>query len=506
VPAPPPAHPGLTLAATCLAQGMILLDVTIVNVALPAIQRALDVTPANLEWVVSAYTLALATLILVGGALGDRYGRRRIFLIGLVLFTACSALCALARDDPALIVARGLQGIGGALMTALTLSILVDAFPPERRTGAIGTWAAVAGLGFGLGPIVGGLLIAAFDWSAVFWVNVPIGAVTLVMTLLGVRESRDPAAKALDPLGAALVVAGLLLLTLALVETNHLAWTSPRIVALLAASAVLLASFVAWERRAPSPMLPLQLLAQPRFACALVLFACAYLALAGMFFYVTLYWQNLRGWSALRTGLSWIPLNLPFLLLSLNAGRLGKALGARAVVTIGLVLAAAGMIGMAELGVTSSYAIAWPWFVVMGAGYGMLVPAISSAAMGDVPAGSAGVGSGLLNSARQLGASVGLAIVGSLGVSATARVWNRGGEALFAGAAAELQRVAGAQIHAVAAALGPHALAPATDAFLAGYRVALWAAGLALAAASVAACIGLVPSTDDGATASSRAG
>src|SRR5262249_10727758 len=171
----------LTLVAMCVTQGMILLDVTIVNVALPAIQRDLGVTPGNLEWVINAYALALATLILVGGALGDRYGRKRVLLIGLVVFTACSALCALARDDPALIVARALQGIGGALMAALTLSILVDAFPPERRTSAIGTWAAVAGLGFGVGPIVGGLLIAAFDWAAVFWVNVPIGLVALVL-------------------------------------------------------------------------------------------------------------------------------------------------------------------------------------------------------------------------------------------------------------------------------------------------------------------------------------
>src|SRR5262249_19509645 len=163
---------------------MILLDVTIVNVALAVIQRDLGVTPANLEWIVSAYTLALATLILVGGALGDRYGRKRVFLIGLVVFTLCSALCALSPDYSGLIAARALQGIGGALMAALTLSILVDAFPPEERTRAIGTWAAVAGLGFGMGPILGGFLVQQFGWSAVFWVNVPIGLTGLVLAVI----------------------------------------------------------------------------------------------------------------------------------------------------------------------------------------------------------------------------------------------------------------------------------------------------------------------------------
>jgi EmrB/QacA subfamily drug resistance transporter len=495
-------RPGLTLVAMCIAQGMILLDVTIVNVALPAIQRELGVTPANLEWVINAYSLALATLILVGGALGDRYGRKRVVLIGLVVFTACSVLCALARDDPELIVARALQGIGGAFMAALTLSILVDSFPPERRTSAIGIWAAVAGLGFGVGPVVGGLLIAAFGWSAVFWVNVPIGLVALVVTAVGVRESRDPGARALDPLGALLVAGGLFLLTFALIATNEESWTAPRTVAMLLAAVVLLAGFIAWERRAPSPMVPLGLFGLRRFACANIVFWAAYLALASMFFYVTLYWQNLRGWSALRTGLAWIPLNLPFLVVSLNAGRLGATFGPRLITTVGLLLAAAGMIGLAQLGVASSYQLAWPSYVLNGLGYGLLSPAVSSAAMGDVPRASAGVGSGVLNSARQVGVSVGLAVIGSLGVAATTRAWERALDALPAAvqeeAASLVQRVAGGEGHAVATALGAEALAPAFAAFLAGYRVALWAAGVVLAAAAVVAFAGMSPAAEEG--------
>ena len=185
----------LTLVAMCIGQGMILLDNTIVNVALPAIQSGLRVSPGNLEWTVNAYVLALASLIILGGALGDRYGRRRLFLVGLVIFTVFSAACALSRSDAALILNRGLQGAGAAIMAPLSLSILIDAYPPERRTTAIGIWASVAGLGFGAGPIVGGVLIQLSGWPAVFWVNVPIGIAGFVLAWVEVRESRDPGAR-----------------------------------------------------------------------------------------------------------------------------------------------------------------------------------------------------------------------------------------------------------------------------------------------------------------------
>jgi EmrB/QacA subfamily drug resistance transporter len=488
-------RPGLTLVAMCIAQGMILLDVTIVNVALPAIQRDLHVSTGNLEWVISAYTLSLATLILVGGALGDRYGRKRVFLLGLVVFTTCSALCALARTDPQLIVARALQGVGGALMAALTLSILVDAFPPERRTSAIGTWAAVAGLGFGIGPIVGGILLSAFSWSAVFWVNVPIGVAAVALAAVGVRESRDPGARVLDPVGALLAATGLFLLTFGLIETNRAAWGSPRVAGSLVAAMLLLAMFVVWERRVASPMVPLGLLRARRFASANTIFFLVYLSLTGMFFYVTLYFQNLRDWSALRTGLSWIPLNAPFLAVSVNAGRLGARFGGRAVVTAGAFLAAAGMLGLASLHVESSYSVVWPCYVLIGLGYGLLVPAVASAAMADVPPGSAGVGSGILNSARQVGSSVGLAVLGSLGISAVARSWRETvltlPDPLQLRAASLTQLVAGGQGELVAATVGQQVAPPAFAAFMSGYRAALCAAGLSLLAAALLASVGL---------------
>ena len=214
-----------TLLAVCVGQAMILLDVTIVNVALPSIQRELGVTPANLEWVINAYCLTLGSLLLVGGALGDRYGRKRVYIVGLTLFTLLSAACALAQDDPQLIAFRALQGGGAALMAPLTLAILVDAVPPERRTTAIGIWAGVASLGVGLGPVLGGVMIEAFDWSAVFWVNVPLGVLGVALALVGVRESRDPDARRIDPVGTLLVATGLFLLTFGLIETNEHPWT-----------------------------------------------------------------------------------------------------------------------------------------------------------------------------------------------------------------------------------------------------------------------------------------
>ena len=317
----------LTLVAMCIGQGMILLDNTIVNVALPAIQRGLGVTPGNLEWTVNAYVLALASLIILGGTLGDRYGRKRLYLIGLVVFTIFSAACGLASRDVALIVCRGLQGVGAALMAPLTLSILVDAYPPEERTTAIGIWASVAGLGFGMGPIVGGLLIGQFGWPAVFWVNVPIGIAGFALALAAVRESRDPGARALDPVGNVLVSGGLFLLTFALIETNVHPWLSPYTLSLGALALVLLVAFLVHEARTAHPMVPLGLFKDRVFSSANALYMLAYAALAGMFFFVTLYFQNVKGWSAVRTGMSWIPLNALFLAIAPFAGRLVKRYG-----------------------------------------------------------------------------------------------------------------------------------------------------------------------------------
>ncbi len=485
----------LTLVASCIGQAMILLDVTIVNVALPSIQRDLGVTPANLEWVINAYSLALASLLLAGGALGDRYGRKRLYLAGLGSFTVFSAACALASDDHQLILFRTLQGASAALIAPLSLAILVDAYPPERRTFAIGIWAAVASIGFASGPVAGGLLIRLFDWSAIFWVNVPIGIVGVVLSLVGVAESRDPAARRLDPAGTALASSALFLLTFALVETNEHPWGSAEIVSLLAGAAVAFAAFLCWEGASDHPMVPLELFRSLRFSSANTVAFLAYAALAGFFFYITLYFQSARGWSALETGLSWIPINGGFLAVTPFAGRIGARFGAARVGGLGLLAAAAALAGLTQLGADTTYAAAVPSYVVVGLGFGLAVPAMSSAAMGAVDPGYAGAGSGILNSCRQIGTAVGLAVLGSVGVAAATHAWGDRVARLPAAArsaAPELaQRVAGGQAHAVGERLGAAAVRPALDSFLAGFHIALWLAAAAALAASLVAFVGL---------------
>jgi MFS transporter, DHA2 family, methylenomycin A resistance protein len=403
-----------TLIAACFSQFMILLDVTIVNVALPAIQRELDVSPGTLVWTINAYVLPLAAFILVGGTLGDRYGRKRVFALGFALFTLFSAGCALSTSDHELIAFRALQGVGAALLAPLSLSILVDAFEPERRAWAIGIWATIAGFGFGLGPVLGGVLIEVFDWSAIFWVNVPIGVAGLLTTLVHVRESRDPNARRLDLGGAALASGALFCLTLGLVETDDHAWTSAFTLAFLGAAVGLGAAFLVYEARHPDPMLPLDFFRRRAFTIANLDYALLYAALAGTLFFVSLYFQNVKGFSALETGLSWLTMNGPFLLVSPFAGRLQARLGARRVVIGSALLAGLGVLDFALLDADSPFVQALPGYVLVGVGYGAAVPAISAVAMGAIEVERAGVASGVLNTARQVGSAVGLATLGSI--------------------------------------------------------------------------------------------
>ena len=409
-----------TLIAACFAQFMILLDVTIVNVALPSIQRELDVTPGTLVWTINAYVLPLASFILVGGSLGDRYGRKRVFALGFALFTLFSAGCALSTSDHMLIAFRALQGVGAALLAPLSLSILVDAFEPERRAWAIGMWATIAGFGFGLGPVLGGALIEAFDWSAIFWVNVPIGLAGLLATLAHVRESRDPNARRLDLGGAALASGALFCLTLGLAETDDHAWTSAFTVGFLGSAVALGAAFLVFEARHREPMLPLDFFRRPAFTVANADYALMYAALAGTLFFVSLYFQNVKGFSALETGLSWLTMNVPFLLVSPFAGRLQARFGARRVVVGGALLGGLGVLDFALLGLDSPFVQALPGYVLVGVGYGAAVPAISAVAMGAIEVERAGVASGVLNTARQVGSALGLATLGSIATAVAA--------------------------------------------------------------------------------------
>src|SRR5262249_35675158 len=318
---------------------MILLDMSIVNVALPSIQRDLDVATDDLVWIVNAYVLTFASFILLGGRLGDRFGRRRFFVVGFAIFTAFSAACALSTDEGRLITFRALQGVGAALLAPLALSIIVDAFPAERRPFAIGVWAGVAGVGFAAGAGVGGLLLAVFDWPSGFWVNVPVGIAAIGLTLAVVRESRDPSARTLDLEGAALASAGLVCLTIALTEVEDQGWLSVFTISFLLAAGVLLVAFVCHEARASEPMLPLGFFRRPAFGTANAMYALLYASFGGMVFFVTLFLQNVWGYSPLETGLSFLFLSVTFLVVATFEGRIQGRLGTSFVVVAGSAVA-----------------------------------------------------------------------------------------------------------------------------------------------------------------------
>ncbi len=485
----------LTLIAMSVSQGMILLDITIVNIALPSIQSELHMSAGLLEWVISAYALTLATLIPLGGTLGDRFGRKRVFLVGLVVFTLASAACALSSVDVALIAFRVLQGVGGAAMSALTLSILSEAYPSETRAGAIGVWAAVSALGFGLGPVIGGVLIGLFDWSSVFWVNVPIGVVGFIMAIIGVSESRDPSARRLDPAGIVLSAGGLFAVTFGFIEAAGRAFSSPAVLGPIVAGVALLAVFVWWEHRCHSPMAPPALLRDSGFRTSCSVYFLSYLALASVMFFVTLLFQDIKGWSALHTGLTWLTMNVPFIVMAQLSGRAQQRFTASRVVIAGCLVGAAGVLLLSFVTTSTSFALAGAGYVLLGAGYGTLVPGITSVAMRTVPVGTSGVAAGILNASRQVGTSVGLGFVGFLGVRAATNRWTASIAHLPAGsqhtATGLTQNVSSGDVAAVTAQLGAPAGQSATAAFLHGYAVAITVCALALVLAAGSTYLGL---------------
>ena len=474
---------------------MMVLDVMIVSVALPSLQHELHLSPAGLEWVVSAYALALATLIPMGGALGDHFGRKRTFLCGLGVFTLASVGCALAPSGGALIGFRVIQGIGGAVMSSLTLALITEAYPPEDRTGPIGLWAAVSGLAVAGGSVIGGLLLSAFPWSSIFWVNVPIGIATAAIATVAVAESREPVPRPFDTGGVVLSAAGLLLLTFGLVYSSDASWHSPVAIISVVAGLLILVAFARWERRTPFPMVPAALLRTRSFGRAAAVYLLAYLAFSGFIYYVTLFFQNVDGWSALRTGLSWLFFCLPYFAVAQLSGRIARYLPVAAAVGWGCLIAAAGLLGMSQLTATTPFA--WPavCYVLVGVGFALMVPAGSAAAMADVPAGSSGIGSGLFNACRQLGTAIGLAILGAIGVGVALARWH--GDTASLPAAARHRavqagpQVAGGQVHAAAGYVGGHALQAATAAFLQGFEVAVLLAGVILILAAAVGFLGL---------------
>jgi len=404
-----------TLGAVAFGLFMIMLDNTIVNVALPSIQRDLHIGISELEWVFNGYALTFGVLMLTGGKLADLFGRRRIFIVGLVIFTGASLACGLASSAGLLIGARVVQGVGSALMNPATLSIITATFPPRQRGMAIGIWAGVAAMALAIGPLVGGLITQHISWNWIFFINVPVGILAIIVTRLVVAESRDTSAnQRLDLPGLLSSAVGLFALTYGLIEANKYGWTSGRILGLFALAAVGLAVFVVLELRQRSPMLDLSLFKSGTFAGANTVMLLVGLAMFGVFFYNSLFIQNIMGYSAVQTGATFLPMTVLIILVAPAAGKFSDRVGSRWLMGGGMLLLSISLLIFSRLDAGSDFWNLLPGLIVGGLGMGFVMTPTTAAAMGSVPTDKAGVGSAVLNSMRQVGGSLGIAVMGAI--------------------------------------------------------------------------------------------
>ena len=404
-----------TLAAVAFGLFMIMLDNTVVNVALPSIQRDLDARLSELEWIVTGYALTFAALILTGGKLADLLGRRRVFISGLFVFTLASLACALAPSAEFLIGARVVQGAGAALMNPATLSIISATFPPRERGAAIGIWAGVSATALAIGPLVGGLLTEHVGWSSIFYINVPIGAIAIVASFLLIDESRDLSdGQRPDLPGLVSSGIGLFALTYGLIEGGQKGWTSALILGAFALAAVALALFVVLESRQRAPMLDLSLFRNRTFFGANLTILMVALAMFGVFFFVSLYMQNVLGYSPVKAGAAFLPMTLLITVTAPLTGLLSDRVGSRWLLTLGMTLVGLQLLSFSRLGVDSSYLSLVPGMILGGFGMASVMAPGSAAALSGVPVDKAGVGSAVVNTSRQVGGSIGIALMGAI--------------------------------------------------------------------------------------------
>jgi EmrB/QacA subfamily drug resistance transporter len=404
-----------TLGAVAFGLFMIMLDNTVVNVALPAIQRDLGIGLSELQWIVTGYALTFAALMLSGGKLADHYGRRLIFVVGLTIFTLASLACGLADSGEVLIAARVVQGAGAALMNPATLSIISATFPPEQRGMAIGLWAGISALALAIGPLVGGLLTDHLDWSWIFFVNVPVGVLAVAASFLVIDESRDMSEEQrLDLPGQIAGGLGLFALTYALIEANTYGWTSGRILGAFGVAAVALVAFVWLERVQRVPMLDLDLFRNGTFAGANAVVLLVALAMFGVFFFVSLYMQNILGYSAVEAGAAFLPMTVLIILIAPIAGKTSDRIGSRWLMTAGMVLVGLQLLYFSRLGVNESFWNLLPGLLTGGVGMALVMTPSAAAAVRSVPVDKAGVGSAVLNACRQVGGAMGIAVMGAI--------------------------------------------------------------------------------------------
>jgi EmrB/QacA subfamily drug resistance transporter len=404
-----------TLIAVSVATFMLLLDITVVNTALPSIERDLKASFTDLQWVVDAYTLALAALVLTAGSLADRLGRRAVFAVGLAIFVVSSLAAGLAGDATVLNVSRAIQGIGGAAMFAVSLALLAQEFPAGRERGrALGFYGATIGIAVAVGPLVGGAITTALGWRWVFFLNVPIGLAAIAVTMARLRESRDPAATRVDWLGVGTFSAALFMLVLALVRGNDDGWGSAEIVGLLAGAAVLLAAFGVIERRVAEPMLPLGLFRGRAFTGVQLAAFAVSASMFALFLYLTLYLQDYLGYSPLQAGLRYLPITLVTFFVAPLAGVLLGRVHARVLMAVGLLFTGVGLVLMSRITTDSSWTVLLPGFLIAGAGVGLLNPVVADVALSVVPKERSGMASGINDTFRQVGVAVGVAAWGAL--------------------------------------------------------------------------------------------
>ncbi|HJU36120.1 MAG TPA: MFS transporter [Gaiellaceae bacterium] len=404
-----------TLFAVSFGLFMIMLDNTVVNVALKTIQSDLHMSVSSLEWIVTAYALTFAALLITGGKLADLYGRRRIFVLGLVIFSLSSLACGLAPNAGFLIGARAVQGVGAALMNPATLSIITATFPPKQRGQAIGIWAGVSALALAIGPLAGGLIAEKLNWNWIFFVNVPVGALAIVVSQFAIRESRDTSAEqSIDLPGLLTSIGFLFTLSYALIEGNGHGWTSAEILGLFVAAAVLLAAFVIFEHRQRLPMLDLSLFRIGAFAGANIVAMLVSLSMFGVFFFVSLYIQRILGYSPIQAGAMFLPMTSLIIVVAPLAGRLSDRLGSRWLMGGGMTLVGISLLLYERVTIHSDFWTLLPQMLLGGIGMAMTMSPMTAAAMGAVPVDKAGVGSGVLNSFRQVGGSLGIALMGAI--------------------------------------------------------------------------------------------
>ena len=417
------ANPWAVLVVLCMGFFMVLLDITIVNIAIPSMIDGLKASLDQILWVLNAYTLTYAVLLITAGRLGDRFGQRTLFAVGLAVFTAASALCGFAQDPNQLIFARVLQGFGGALLTPQTLAILTSIFPPERRGAAFGIWGGIAGLATIAGPVVGGLIVTYLNWRWVFYVNVPVGVTAFVLTFLIVPDLRPGRVSGVEPVGVLLTSAGLFAITFALIEGQRFDWGTVTtvagvpitIAALLIAGVVLLIAFFVWDSFRPSPLVPLRLFRDRNFSLMNWVAATVAFGMIGLFLPLTIYLQSALGFSALKAGLTLMPMSLVSMPVAPLAGRLADRIGGKYVLMVGVGLFAIGM-GWLDwrASIDSTWVTFLPGLLIAGFGIGCTFAPMTTVAMRNIRPQLAGAASGVLNTTRQVGGAIGSAVVGAV--------------------------------------------------------------------------------------------